>query len=172
MTRRWWVVLVALLLSVVTMPMAVAARGGTERPVRAELTGSLTWDIDMTKSECPVLTMTESTGTMSHLGKVSASWRHCPLMDDSGGYENGHVVFTAANGNTLKAVYETPDGELPWDLDVVGGTGRFQRATGTLKLDRVEVDGAWDCQGEGDDEFCLPVEPWSWEASISGRLSY
>ena len=89
MTRRLWVVLVALLLSVVAMPMAVAARGGTDRPVRAELTGSLTWDIDFTKSECPVLTKTESTGTMSHLGRVSASWRHCPLMDDSGGYENG-----------------------------------------------------------------------------------
>jgi len=172
MTRRLWVVLVALLLSVVAMPMAVAARGGTDRPVRAELTGSLTWDLFVEGAECDVVTKTESTGTMSHLGRVSASWRHCPLMDDSGGYEKGHVVFTAANGDQVEADYETPNGELPWDLDVVGGTGRFQRATGTLKLDRFEADGEWQCQGEGDDEFCLPVEPWSWEASITGRLSY
>ena len=82
------------------------------------------------------------------------------------------MVFTAANGDQVEADYATADGELPWDLDVVGGTGRFQRATGTLKLDRFEADGEWACEGAGDEEVCLPIEPWSWEASISGRLSY
>jgi hypothetical protein len=172
MARRVWIVLVALLLSVFTMPMASAARGGTDRPVRAELAGSLTWAYDWDSLDCPVTTLTESTGRMSHLGRVSASWQHCPLMDESGGYRNGHVVFTAANGDTVEAVYETPDGELPWDLVVIGGTGRFQEATGILKLTRVDVQGEWQCEGEGEDEFCLPIDPWSWSATIGGRLSY
>lgn len=166
MTRRLWVVLVALLLSVVTMPMASAARGGTDRPVRATLSGSVTWDIGVEGAECFVVTKTEATGTMSHLGLVSASWRHCPPLTEDPAYTNGHVVFTAANGDQVQGEYWDADGELPWTIDVVGGTGRFAEATGTLSLDRFDVVGEWD---EVND---VPIEPWLWDATLSGTLSY
>lgn len=167
MTRRLWVVLVALLLAVVTMPMASAARGGADRPVRAELSGTLTWDIGVAGTECFVVTKTEATGTMSHLGWVSASWRHCPaLTDDDPAYTNGHVVFTAANGDQVEGVYEDADGELPWTIYVVGGTGRFADASGTLSLDWFDTVGDWD-EVNG-----VPIEPWLWDATLSGSLTY
>ena len=156
---------VALLLSVVAMPMAVAARGGTDRPVRAELTGSLTWDLFVEGAECDVVTKTESTGTMSHLGRVSASWRHCPLMDDSGGYEKGHVVFTGRHGS-VEGVYEDADGMAPFVISVTGGTGRYWGASGTLRLIKFDAVGEWD------DELQQPIEPWDWTGTIRGQLSY
>ncbi len=163
MMERGLILLASLALAVLAAPPVQAARAGTERPVRAELTGLVTFDYDWSSQTCPVTTTTESQGTMSHLGTVSARWTHCaPVALPV--YTNGHVTFTAANGDTLEARY---DGVLdePWPLEVSGGTGRFSDATGVIYLDDVRVWGDW-----GDDD--LPIQPWDWAGTLTGQIGY
>ena len=163
MTRRLAALACALLLTVLTVHPASAARGGADRPLRAELSGQITFEYDWSAELCPVRTITETTGTMSHLGKVTASWRHCaPVVLPT--YTDGQVTFVAANGDTLAGEYDgVTDGD--WPITLVGGTGRFEGASGTVYLDYYDAVGDW-----GDDG--LPIQPWSWIGSLSGRITY
>jgi hypothetical protein len=150
--------MVALLMAIVP-----SASASTQRPVRAALSGLITFEYDWADPMCPVTTFTEATGTMSHLGQVSTSFRHCPPITQPG-YTDGHVVNTAANGDTLEGAYEDADAESPFVIEIVGGTGRFEGASGTLTL-WFEAFGEWGEDG-------LPIEPWSISGVISGTISY
>jgi hypothetical protein len=165
-TRRQIVMLSVMLLSALAVvPSASAGADGTERPIKAELSGPLTFDIDFSRMECPVITMTVATGTMSHLGRVTSHWSHCPnVMGGFPAYTNGQVVFTAADGDSLVGAYMDYDGEIPFVIDIVGGTGRFTGASGVAELS-FTAEGEWDSNG-------LPIEPWHWEGVLEGTISY
>ena len=83
------------------------------------------------------------TGLFLHLGNASVSVTHCTFVDLASGtftFGPGTGTLTAANGDELWDVYlgsgqvvNTPDGpmsvfDITWE--VVGGTGRFEGATG------------------------------------------
>jgi hypothetical protein len=83
------------------------------------------------------------TGQFLHLGRTSVSVTHCTFVDFASGtgtFGPGTITLTAANGDELRLVHrgtfrlvDAPDGltsvfDMRWV--VVGGTGRFARATG------------------------------------------
>ena len=84
-------------------------------------------------------------GQFQHLGRTQVHFTHCSwlaLATGAGWTGVGEMTLTAANGDTLFLHYQAtfqmnpwPDfvtstvGTLPWT--VVGGTGRFEHATGS-----------------------------------------
>lgn len=146
------------------LPRPEFAVGGTDRPISGEMSGELTFLFDWDDMECPVSTVTDAWGTMSHLGKVHSRWSHCPPVGHPG-YTNGLVVFTAANGDQFVGEYEDLDAEPPTVIEIVDGTGRFEDASGTIYLLEFVASGEW-----GDDG--LPIGQWSWWGIVEGTFSY
>lgn len=82
-------------------------------------------------------------GTATHLGRYTESFLH--LVDLTTGIGIGEAKFTAANGDTIETAL-TGLG-LPIDANgsfrvveehtIIGGTGRFEKATGTFTLVRI-----------------------------------
>ena len=147
----------------VTAPVTVAGQGGTGRPFRGSLGGEVNFYADWSDPVCPVTTVTDASGLVSHLGAVTTHWTHCPPVVLPG-YTDGHLVFTAANGDTLVGAYEDADGDVPFTIEIVGGTGRFAGAHGSIDV-WFETDGPW-----GEDGF--PINPWPWTAEFDGVISY
>jgi hypothetical protein len=126
----------------------------------------VTWDYDWDDPVCPVTTVSVGSGTVSHLGQVHFRWTHCaPITTTT--YENGHLALTAADGDQLVCEYGgwPSDLPLPLPMQVVGGTGRFASATGTIYMVDVQITGEW-----GDDGN--PIEPWYATWKLEGSISY
>jgi hypothetical protein len=144
-------------------PPILASQGGTDRPFGGTLAGEIVFLFDWDEPLCPVTTTTDATGRASHLGAVSTHWSHCPPVVLPG-YTDGHVTFVAADGDTVVGAYEDADGDAPFTIQIVGGTGRFAGAHGTFDLWFV-ADGPWGEDG-------MPINPWTWEATFQGVISY
>jgi hypothetical protein len=155
--------LLFLLVAFATAPVAAASQSGTNRPFRGSLDGQIVFLFDWDEQLCPVTTVTDATGWTTHLGAVSSHWSHCPPVVQPG-YTDGHVAFTAANGDTVFGAYEDADGDVPFIVEIVGGTGRFAGAHGSFTL-WFEADGPW-----GDDG--MPISPWTWSGTFDGVISY
>lgn len=142
------------------------AVGGTDRPIKADLSATVTWEYDWADPDCPVTTVSDGWGTMSHLGKVHHHQTHCAAVTKPT-YENGHWEITAANGDQLVLEYGGWPANLPLPLptQVVGGTGRFADASGTIYLVDFKIVGEW-----GDDGN--PIEPWYVWFTLEGTISY
>ena len=96
-------------------------------------------------------------GTAAHLGRVTAVASHCTQIDifttpNPGVFQDGRMVVEAANGDELWLTYTggfvfTPQGapdvglsEITFStVTVVGGTGRFDGATGSLTGSALDV---------------------------------
>jgi len=164
--RRTTVFSIVLLALMMLIPAASASRASVEREVRGAMSGQLTFDIDFSREVCPVITRTEAVGTIRHLGLTTSVWTHCPpVLPGQTAYTNGHVTFTAANGDTIVGEYSDADGAPPFVIDVEGGTGRFAGVEGTIVLVTFDAIGEW-----GDDG--LPIQPWHWNGVLEGDISY
>jgi hypothetical protein len=107
-------------------------------PFAGTVSGNVHWEL---ADEClpyqPVRTLWEAEGDLAPLGRTKAAGRHC--ADDRGGGFCGLIVFTAADGDELRATYTfTLLSEDPKLLTmkmtgrfVDGGTGRFVHASGS-----------------------------------------
>ena len=146
MKRMFWATaLVAVLCLAFAAPIAAA---DPERPFGGWSTGADTNDTNATG--CPAGTFIRygntGTGEFLHLGRVQVVVTHCTRLDPATGagwFDDGTITITAANRDTLSLDHQgtfqlspwgTPppwagDIELTWD--VVGGTGRFEEATGS-----------------------------------------
>ena len=157
--RRLTVVAMSALLVLALASGVVAKKQGTDRPIWANLSGEINfyWQDD---PDCPVLTVSDSYGTMSHLGRVWIHWTHCPPIAHSE-YTNQHFTITAANGDTLFGDYDI--NVDPATMDITGGTGRFAGATGDL-LCTSQIEGEW-----GPD---FPINPWHGWWQMKGSISY
>jgi len=148
---------------------AAADTGGTDRPFTATLAGEASAVPD---SSCPfppgVRTYTEASGVTSHLGLVSVTGSHCPLLD--GRSVDGQTTLVAANGDELYMTYEgvsdpvgipEPGTVITFMSDnvIVGGTGRFASATG-----EVDVTVLVTFTGLGT--------PWPFTMTWDGAISY
>jgi hypothetical protein len=146
------------------------AVGGTDRPTKGEMSGELTFVWDLSNAECPLTTVYDAWGTMSHLGNVYVHGSHCPPAGTLPYYSNGHVVFTAASGDQLVGEYEDPDPttptfDVPAPIAIVGGTGRFEGASGTIYVAKLVLEGEWAAPG-------IPLEPWYITLGYQGAISY
>ena len=158
---------VVALLALLTVSPAVAKGGGTDRPFNADLSGEVVFELGEPgaqpcgpfQQEWPfsVITHTEATGNATHF------W-HCPTDI---GHDNGHLQLTAANGDMMYFEY-VDDGSMgdAFLMHVVGGTGRFDGATGLVTL-HYWLDPAIGPDGEPD-----IFAPWGWWANIQGTINY
>jgi hypothetical protein len=154
MIRRSVVIAAALVLTLGAAPAALADEHGTNRPI----TGSITGEMNFVPGDdsCPMYTVPEGKGTVSHLGLMWSHWSHCmPTHSD------GHMVMWAANGDQLWGEYTVPD--IPFWVTITGGTGRFAGATGGFM---------WHVRFWGEIENGMPVSPWHFEGHLVGTISY
>jgi hypothetical protein len=155
MIRRSMAIAVAMVLVLGMAPIAVADEHGTNRP----LTGSMTGEMNFVPGDasCPMYTVPDGGGTVSHLGQVWAHWSHCMPT-----HRDGHMVMWAANGDQLFGEYTVP--QIPFYVTITGGTGRFADATGGFMW-HVKFWGAVGPTG-------MPINPWHFEGYLEGTISY
>jgi hypothetical protein len=111
-------------------------------PFRGELKGVGAVPADPTRC-APLITAGNSTvGTMTHLGRVTAEHSQCidptGVLQDPLTFTDGRMTVTAANGDKLFLAFAGT--LIPTDVagffdvnnpfQIVGGTGRFEGATG------------------------------------------
>lgn len=156
MIRRSIVLAVALLLTLAAAPATLADEHGTSRPLTGTMTGVMNFVPG--GASCPMYTVPEGGGTVSHLGMVWSHWSHCMPT-----HADGHMVMTAANGDQLFGEYTVPD--IPFWVTITGGTGRFAGASGGF---------LWSVRfwGDVDPTTGMPINPWHFEGSLEGTISY
>lgn len=149
----------ALMLTVtLLLSLAMPAMASTERPFR----GSFMGVAGFAEPRCgPDVTLGfTAIGTAAHLGRIEGRASNCsdwsfPIA--SVGVRDGVVTFVAADGSTITASYEGVQqapvaGVAAYSLTmtVVGGTGRFEGASGSwavsghLDLNDLTITGALD----------------------------
>jgi len=131
------------LLAVIAMGLAAPASARPDaRPFKGTTSGEVTFVSD---DDCPnfggLKTVTNTTGTASHLGRTAATAQHC--TPEGADIDGGRATLVAANGDEVHLEYAgtvapvvtqtTPIdtvivAETPYEI--VGGTGRFDGATG------------------------------------------
>jgi hypothetical protein len=125
---------------------------GADRPLN--MSPGFPFVRDLFAGRCSItsdwVTTMDTRGTAAHLGRVSVEQSHCTQIDIfsmpmPATFVDGRMVITAADGDELWVRYTgsfvytpgaTPDvGVSVIDyasMTIVGGTGRFEGATGTL----------------------------------------
>ncbi|HSC48725.1 MAG TPA: hypothetical protein VLD16_00570 [Gaiellaceae bacterium] len=137
-------VLVTLVTTLALAAVALSAAGGTDRPFTGRTVGSADFLPD---PSCPLgfRSVTETSGTASHLGRVSFASNHCFALPNL--ITQGQGKFVAANGDELYLTYtgacNPPDfATCITDNVIVGGTGRFANATGMFQITAVVTNTA------------------------------
>lgn len=163
MVRRTALAALLLLIALAMAPVAAADEHGTDRPIRSNLSGEVNFDLVGVPGvdPCPIVAVSDSYGTMSHLGRVWIHWEHCSPVTLPV-YTDETFTITAANGDTLIGTYDL-NGEPPYAMTITDGTGRFAGATGALDMD-FQVQGEW---ANG-----FPVNPWQGWWQLKGTISY
>jgi hypothetical protein len=140
MTGRTLLILMSLLaLAVVTPGAAVAAEGGTDRPLEGTGSGTLSFDFIF---GTPIAATAEGTADFSHLGKSTYTQDYTITATSLTTYTlAGTETIVAANGDmlfaTLTGAGDNPSFvvgetfETPLVFTITGGTGRFVGASGT-----------------------------------------
>ncbi|MDF1570914.1 MAG: hypothetical protein RQ743_12555 [Bacteroidales bacterium] len=129
-------------------------------PFEVNLLGQIT-NVDLEATECTdegyyCRVIVESTGTATHMGKVSLTFNFCTYGPDDpdvpgedNKYAGSSAVLVAANGDELFLYLEGgtvivgrtddhPDYVVDYwrdPIEILGGTGRFEGASGTLQMD-------------------------------------
>ena len=143
------VVLILLALLVVCFSATAVGKGGNPhpRPFKGQMSGEA--GFDFTSGACldvtgaPWQTVAHATGQLSHFGRSAWYGSHC-TTPDGGYFVDGEATIVAANGDELWVTYT---GDLIGDFVlppavyvyvqeniVVGGTGRFEGASGEFLM--------------------------------------
>lgn len=159
------------LLAVIAMGLAVPA---SAHPDARPFTGSTSGEVIFVRDiDCPnfggLKTVTNTTGTASHLGRTLATGEHCTPTGAQ--ITGGRATLVAANGDEVHLEYAgtvTPvvTAETPIDTvivaetpyEIVGGTGRFDGATG-------EGDMTVELLFKGFEPVPWPAT-WAWSGTI------
>lgn len=139
----------------------------TDHPFSATAAGEAT-DTTDTNKLCPsaaAFTVITATGQTADGEKITITTQHC-RVPEAGKATNGSGTITMANGDQILVTYESDwvfdsatskvNGTGPFK--VVGGTGEFENATGTL---------AHTCVTSISD-----AQPWPVEFTFDGTLTY
>lgn len=165
--KRVTILLVALMLVLATAA-PVVAKGDHERPFKGTAQGHGMVAPDATCSDPPLRSVFATTGHATHMGKLELDYYNCtPSGSDIVGVE---MTFVAANGDSVFATFGSdsvpPVGEEPslleitYDFVIIGGTGRFEGATGG---GRMMADVEWP-------GFALNY--WPTSLAFKGTIAY
>lgn len=161
-------VLIILALVLVTTASVATAANPNYRPFKGGTAGEVTFPgseacLGVTGASWQTLSVTE--GRISHLGTMNLTTSHCSTLDGSAAV-GGVATFTAANGDQLFATYTAVTVAPPpliiqeADFVIVGGTGRFESATGWLRgMVYVTFEGLED-------------PSWPLEFAFAGAVAY
>lgn len=164
--------------SVVLLLAGTAGTAGADadRPFKGKVSGLVSFAMVGTGA-CPALglqTESNASGQLSHMGSTSMHAEHCTPTGAAIG--DGDMTLSAANGDKVYLTYDGIQLDLPdfmggtlqvgelipvqGDFEVVGGTGRFDGATG---------GGTWVAsvvyEGLGD-------PAWAGTWSYAGTIDY
>lgn len=106
------------------------------------------------------------TGVGTHLGKFTFQGVECVSIA-TGIFDDGRWTGVAANGDQLHMNYKgqlRPDWTGAEEEVYVGGTGRFEDATGA-SIGELKISPAFDPMGN-------PLFPWPLEIVSVGHISY
>lgn len=174
MKRKMLMVLVVIGLVTIGL-VAPANADSSARPFKGSLAGEVTFG-PVGLNVCPATdvflgdlrTDSEATGEVSHMGRTTMISNHCtPAFETIAG---GEMVLEAANGDDVYIHYwgwapfpipgVTEIIEIDLDFAIVGGTGRFEGATGGGTMTAQAVfEGFFD-----------PAWPASWQ--FIGTIGY
>lgn len=145
--KAYWSVL-CMSVAVCVMLATPAAFSGDHsphlRPFKGSTAGEATFPesdvcLDVTGAYWQTVSFVE--GQLTHLGRTQISLAHCSTLDGSAAV-NGEATFMAANGDELWATYAATTVAWPEpplmlivqesEFTIVGGTGRFENASGHL----------------------------------------
>jgi hypothetical protein len=171
MSRRTWAGLaVVALATLVALPTATAAPGGTERPFAAAFVGVAYWEFP---GDCDVVTtLSDAEGIATHLGLTALSSTHCPASPEV--VLDGHLTLVAANGDELLGRYDyDPASESNViALTFAGGTGRFADASGHVTWTYDVVPELKPGCDDPNNFACYDFSvPWQWSSTMVGVLS-
>lgn len=151
--------------SLMVLAVAIpAAADSTDRPFKGSVAG-IGWVEEDTGCPIGLRTVTEASGEVTHLGRVTAIGSHCtPAGLD---FADGVMTIVAANGDKLEVTetatlepFDFVEGALiagPGHAVITGGTGRFAHAS-----------GEFDVVMHGILHLTAPMEIWwTWDGQIS-----
>ena len=173
MLKRTWIIgsVVALML-LVAAPVEAGPKG-TDRPFSGQATGEITFAFGPACTTGPIVTTTAS-GTATHMGRLTAVWNQCAI-GSTGGWTGQTATLTAANGDQVFLAGTNPSGADPFQVTIVGGTGRFAGATGVLNASADIVPEFLppdQCTPSPTDPCFDPSVPWAWAGTLYGTISY
>ena len=129
-----------------TASLAIAAHEVKTVPIKGHFTGTVTVTT-LSASNATYQVDSVGHGNVSHLGRSTAAWRIPEVQVDLSNQvlivsnTTWTGVITAANGDQIVGVYTFPTNVIPFTitgdvnfeapLQITGGTGRFQYATGS-----------------------------------------
>lgn len=160
--------LVILVLLLTASATVSTAANPNFRPFKGSAAGEATFpesDACLDVTGAPWQTLSATEGRISHLGLMELFTAHCSTLDGSAAV-GGEATFIAANGDQLWATYTAVTVAPPpliiqeADFVIVGGTGRFENATGWLR-------GVVYVTFEGFDDPSWPIE-----FVVAGAVSY
>jgi len=157
--RSWSFLIIVLLLGAVAFTGTDAAASGAD--IARPLTVSLDFVGVQPTFECApglVATGAEGTGRLSHLGRVEISGGQCNNFATLE-LTDGFGTYVAANGDSIEVEYTGQASLSPVGFDgkgsaeIVGGTGRFEAASGAFDFDFTTYlfpDGSTRTLADGD----------------------
>jgi hypothetical protein len=165
--------LLALLLVLASATVIGKSHNPQERPFKGTMSGEAVFDF--TSPAClpvtgaPWQTLSHMVGELTHLGMTEYSSTHCSTLDGSA-LVNGEATLVAANGDevwvnyTASALTTFPSPVMIYEIEniVVGGTGRFEGASGHI-ISLIVIT-----LGEVPD----PTAPAPIEMNFAGALTY
>ena len=146
-----------------------SAGGPTNVPFKASVAAQETLRPDGVT--CPVppylVGLTTGTGTASHLGAVTLVSSDCITPGlNTFTFSNGHLTFTAANGDELRAAYNGSlqpfPGAPPFSLYSISGTVTFASGTGRF----TSASGSGYLQGTEN------IQTGQGQFNVTASLSY
>ena len=136
--RQLTVVALFVVLVLALAPGVVAKQHGTDRPIWANLSGEVNF-YQQADPDCPVLTVSDSHGTMSHLGRVLIHWTHCPPITHPE-YTNQHFTITSPTATRWSATTTSTATQAPW-TSPAAPAGSLVRPAGSWSPFRSRVSG-------------------------------
>jgi len=154
---RW----LCVILATTTFLVAPVALAKSSKPFKATIVIS-EFIQPIGSSPCFFLGHISGTGNATHMGKISVSSTDCINFADPTNPNPAFLAFssteplviTAANGDQVRVTYagtftiEDGVGTINGGYQIVGGTGRFSKATGKGVLQGSENIGVVPAQGE------------------------
>ena len=172
MRRLFAATAVTLLASAVFLVVVSAGAGPVSIPLKAKWSG-ITYDVAECQADPLMLTVVNiGNGVSSAGGKAHFTAVYCIPVPPAEDPATGWSITTTANGDTIhtrvRSLILLSDDEWAIDEEIVGGTGKFENATGYLYTEGTFKAPVSEYPGVPP----LFMPPGGWEGTSEGEIMY